>query len=183
MKQNTTQAAAVSPATPFEVIEAHYRQAQTIVNTKGSTEAEMQVFLNAVDLIDSTRANTLQEFVRSFIIAMDDGGCIPNEETLMRLLADAQRLVTSRFEILRLEYVDLMQVQAERKAESRDWQIEKIMVNEPSQSVADARAKLRFIVDADRLGVSLDGDDAAKLAVDAAPYLAPVAAPYLAPEA
>jgi hypothetical protein len=171
-----------TPATPFEVAEAHYRQTQAAVNalrssaTPEKTQAVTATFLAAVDVVDFTPASTLEEFARSFIIACDDGGSIPREEVLDRLLEDARRIVASRFETLRLEYAAI--VSARHLSEegcARSSAIEHIMANEPSQSVADARAKLRFLVDADRFGVTLDGEDAAKLATDAALYLAPEA--------
>ncbi|MDQ0839392.1 hypothetical protein [Sphingomonas faeni] len=169
-------AAAVPPATPFEVAEAHYRRMQIAINKRGSSDADTKAFLDAVDVIDSTPASTLEEFARSFIIALDDGGSLPREEILDRLLADARRLVTSRFETLRLEYAELnTNRNLSEEGCARSSAIERIMANEPCQSVADARAKLRFIVDADQCGVRLDGEEAAQIATDAALYLAPEA--------
>jgi hypothetical protein len=176
MAPQIAQAAAVLPATPFEIAEAHYRRMQIAINKRGSSDADTKAFLDAVDVIDSTPASTLEEFARSFIIACDDGGSIPREEVLDRLLEDARRVVASRFETLRLEYVSINAArQLSEDGCARSTAIEGIMANEPSQTVADARAKLRFIVDADRLGVRLDGEEAALIATDAALYLAPEA--------
>lgn len=176
MTTQTTRAAAVPPATPFQIAEAHYRRMQVAVNKRGSSDADTKAFLDAVDVIDSTPASTLEEFARSFIVACDDGGSLPREAILDRLLSDARRLVASRFETLRLEYVSINA--ARHLGEdgcARSTAIEGIMTNEPCQSVADARSKLRFIADADKLGVRLDGEEAALIATDAALYLAPEA--------
>jgi hypothetical protein len=171
--------AQISQATPFEVAEAHYRQTQAAMNASRSgdtpekTQAVTAAFLAAVDVVDFTPASTLEEFARSFIIACDDGGSIPNEAVLDRLLEDARRLVASRFEALRLEYAGLhTNRNLSEDGCARSSAIEAIMTNEPSRSVADARAKLRFIVDADKAGVRLDGEEAAQIATDAALYLA-----------
>jgi hypothetical protein len=176
MATQTTPAAPVTLATPFETAEAHYRQMQTAINKPGSSDADTKAFLDAVDLIDATPASTLEEFARSFIIALDDGLSIPREYVLDRLLVDARRLVTSRFEALRLEYAELnVNRHLSEEGCARSSAIEAHMTNEPSQSVADARAKLRFIADADKFGVRLDGEEAAQIATDAALYLAPEA--------
>ncbi|MEG3083701.1 hypothetical protein U1707_08605 [Sphingomonas sp. PB2P12] len=173
-KPNTP--AAVSPATPFQVAEAHYRQMQVAINKPGSTDTDRKAFLEAVDLIDAAPTSSLEEFARSFIIAMDDGESLPIESTLDRLLADARRLVTSRFETLRLEYAELNTARhLSEEGCARSNAIEGLMANEPCESVADARAKLRFIADADKFGVRLDGEEAAQIATDAALYLAPEA--------
>jgi len=182
MATHIAQAVAVPPATPFEVAEAHYRQTQAAMNAlRGSLPADEQeritaTFLAAVDVVDFTPASTLEEFARSFIIACDDGGSIPREEVLDRLLEDARRVVASRFETLRLEYAALhTNRNLSENGCARSSAIEAIMTNEPCHSVADARAKLRFIADADRAGVRLDGEEAAQIATDAALYLAPEA--------
>lgn len=179
-KPNTP--AAVPPATSFEVAEAHYRQTQAAMSAlRGSLPADEQervtaTFLAAVDVVDFTPASTLAEFARSYVIACDDGGSIPREEVLDRLLEDARRLVTSRFETLRREYAELNTARhLSEDGCARSSTIESIMTNEPCQSVADARAKHRFIADADKLGVRLDGEEAALIATDAAPFLAPEA--------
>ena len=182
MTVHTTPAAALTLATPFETAEAHYRQTQAAMNAlRGSLPADEQervtaTFLAAVDVVDFTPASTLEEFARSFIIACDDGGSIPREEVLDRLLEDARRLVASRFETLRLEYAGLhTNRNLSEDGCARSSAIEAIMTNEPNRSVADARAKLRFIVDADKAGVRLDGEEAALIVTDAALYLAPEA--------
>lgn len=176
MTAQTTPAAALTLATPFETAEAHYRQTQRAINSTGSTDADNKAFLAAVDVIDFTPASTLEEFARSFIIACDDGSSVPLEAVLDRLLEDARRLVMSRFETLRLEYAELhTNRNLSENGCARSSAIEGIMTNEPCQSVADARAKLRFIADADRAGVRLDGEEAAQIATDAALYLAPEA--------
>jgi hypothetical protein len=145
-------------------------------DTAEKTQAITASFLAAVDVVDFTPASTLEEFARSFVIACDDGGSIPREEVLDRLLEDARRLVASRFETLRLEYVSLNAARhLSEDGCARSSAIEGIMTNEPCQSVADARSKLRFIADADKLGVRLDGEEAALIATDAALYLAPEA--------
>lgn len=182
MTKQTTTAAALTLATPFETAEAHYRQTQGAVNTLTGTtppadqEAVTATFLAAVEAVDTTPASTLEEFARSFIIALDDGGSLPREAILDRLLTDARRLVTSRFETLRLEYAELhTNRNLSENGCARSSAIEAIMTNEPSRSVADARAKLRFIADADKAGARLDGEEAAQIATDAALYLAPEA--------
>lgn len=176
MTTRTTPAAAVTPATPFQIAEAHYRRMQTVINKPGSSDADRKAFLAAVDVIDFTPASTLEEFARSFIIACDDGSSVPLEAVLDRLLEDARRLVRSPFETLRLEYAELnMARHLSEDGCARSSAIEGIMTNEPCQSVADARAKLRFIADADKAGVRLDGEEAAQIATDAALYLAPEA--------
>lgn len=176
MATNTKTAATLLQATPFEVAEAHYRKMQRAINTPGSTDADNKAFLAAVDVIDFTPASTLEEFARSFIISCDDGSSVPLEAVLDRLLEDARRLVMSRFETLRLEYAELhTNRNLSENGCARSSAIEGIMTNEPCQSVADARAKLRFIADADRAGVRLDGEEAAQIATDAALYLAPEA--------
>ena len=80
--------AAVSPATPFQIAEAHYRKMQTAINTCTSAtppaefatiEAE---FMASAATIDAVSASTLEEFARSFIIAVDDGESLPSEATL-----------------------------------------------------------------------------------------------------
>lgn len=168
--------AALLPATQFQVAEAHYRLMQKAINTPGSSEGDTKAFLAAVDVIDFTPASTLEEFARSFIIACDDGSSVPLEAVLDRLLKDARRLVMSRFEMLRLEYAELhTNRNLSENGCARSSAIEGIMTNEPCQSVADARAKLRFIADADRAGARLDGEEAAQIATDAALYLAPEA--------
>lgn len=181
MTTRTTQAAALTPATPFQVAEAHYRSIKPRFNAlRGLSNDEFAVeerkFLDAVEAVDLAPTSSLEEFARSFIIAMDDGESLPIERTLDRLLADAHRLVTSRFDTLRLEYAELnMNRHLSEEGCARSSTIEAIMTNEPSESVADARAKLRFIVDADKAGVRLDGEEAAQIATDAALYLAPEA--------
>jgi hypothetical protein len=177
----TTQTAAVTQATPFQVAETHYRSIKPRFNAlRGLSNEQFAVeeraFLAAVEAVDLAPASSLEEFARSFIIAMDDGESLPIERTLDRLLADARRLVASRFETLRVEYAELnTNRNLSEEGCARSSAIERIMANEPCQSVADARAKLRFIVDADQCGVRLDGEEAAQIATDAALYLAPEA--------
>ena len=95
-KPNTP--AAVSPATPFEIAEAHYRKMQTAINacTSATPPAEFSAieaeFMTSAVAIDAVSASTLEEFARSFIIAVDDGESLPSEATLDRLFADARRL-------------------------------------------------------------------------------------------
>ncbi len=181
MTTQTVQASTASPATPFQAAEAHYRATQSRFNSKRGLApsefvAEERAFLDSVEAVDQAPTNSLEEFARSFIIALDDGESLPTERTLDRLLADARRLVTSRFETLRLEYAELNTARhLSDDGCARSSAIEVIMTNEPCCSVADARAKLRFIADADRLGVRLDGEEAAQIATDAALYLAPEA--------
>lgn len=98
MTTQTTQTGTVTPATLFEIAEAQYRQTQAAVNALTSaTSAEERdqitgIFLDAVTAIDATPVSTLEEFARSFIIAVDDGESLPSEATLDRLFADARRL-------------------------------------------------------------------------------------------
>jgi hypothetical protein len=98
MKQGTTQAAAASPATPFEIAEANYRRMQSAINacTSATPPAEFATieaeFMASAAAVDAAPASTLEEFARSFIIAVDDGESLPSEATLDRLFADARRL-------------------------------------------------------------------------------------------
>jgi len=98
MTTQTTQTAAVYPDTPFQIAEAHYRKMQTAINACtsatppaefGTIEAE---FMASAAAVDAAPASTLEEFARSFIIAVDDGESLPSEATLDRLFADACRL-------------------------------------------------------------------------------------------
>jgi hypothetical protein len=181
VKTSAPKIAATLPATPFEIAEAHYRRMQALINglrgaTSEDSERVTKLFFDSVTAVDAAPASTLEEFARSFIIAVDDGESLPNENVLDRLLADARRLVTSRFETLRLEYADLNTARdLSEEGCARSTAIEGAMTNEPCRSVADARAKLRFIADADKFGVRLDGEEAAQIATDAALYLAPEA--------
>lgn len=98
MTTQTTPAAAVTLATPFEAAEAHYRKMQTAINacTSATPPAEFSTieaeFMASAAAVDAAPASTLEEFARSFIIAVDDGESLPSEATLDRLFADARRL-------------------------------------------------------------------------------------------
>ena len=98
MKTQTSPAAAETPSTPFEIAEAHYRKMQTAINacTSATPPAEFATieaeFMGSAATIDAVSASTLEEFARSFIIAVDDGESLPSEATLDRLFADACRL-------------------------------------------------------------------------------------------
>ena len=50
-------------------------------------------------------------------------------------------------------------------------EIERTFVQDPCRSTADAKAKLRFMIDLGTLGIALDGDDAHAVVQDAAGYL------------
>jgi hypothetical protein len=95
-KSNTP--AVLSPATPFQIAEAHYRKMQTAINacTSATPPAESATieaeFMASAAAVDAAPASTLEEFARSFIIAVDDGESLPSEATLDRLFADARRL-------------------------------------------------------------------------------------------
>jgi len=90
--------AAVSPATPFQTAEAHYRTMQSAINacTSATPPAEFATieaeFMTSAAAVDAAPASTLEEFAPSFIIAVDDGESLPSEATLDRLFADARRL-------------------------------------------------------------------------------------------
>jgi len=88
----------------------------------------------------------------------------------------------SPFETKRLEYLALDQAlntsvtDADADPRFRTMQgemrrIEEAVIQQPSQFRADAEAKLRFLIDLDRIGVPLDGGEAHVVVKDAARFL------------
>lgn len=86
------------------------------------------------------------------------------------------------FETMRLEYLALDHeinttvADAEhdprfQTMQQRMQQIELDMSQLPSRSIADARTKMQFMLDTDRIGVPLDGEEAHVLVKDAARFL------------
>jgi hypothetical protein len=100
MTTQTARAAAVTSATPFQIAEAHYRKMQTAICacTSATPPAEFATieaeFMASAVAVDAAPASTLEEFARSFIIAVGDGESLPSEATLDRLFADARRLTS-----------------------------------------------------------------------------------------
>jgi len=86
---------------PFRLAEAHYKAVrQRFNNIAGDLELndpiafyrEQEAYNAALHAVDSAPCQSWDEFADAFRLAVDDGDSLPNEDLVMKLLADIRRL-------------------------------------------------------------------------------------------
>jgi hypothetical protein len=93
--------ATLAAPTPFRIAEARYKAAEKRYNEMAGDleerdpaafKREQETYDAALEAVDTAPCETWEEFGDAFRLAVHDGETLPNDDLIMKLLADVRRL-------------------------------------------------------------------------------------------